>query len=258
MIGVIPGSDGCRYFRLMNLPHWLLETRLADIVVADPRAAHVFDRIGLDYSCEGHRTLREATLDHHVAISEVIDQLTSLESPQGSEVGETRWSDLTDLIRHIVTTHHRYVREQQPIIQTWLDKLVARHGGRHPELHEIRSEFETLSAGLLQHMLKEENILFPFIEALWVSKAAGETRPGTPFGTMLNPIRVMEAEHQEAGAHLRNLRSLTDGYQAPADGCTTYRVCFAEMARFEANLHQHVHLENHVLFPRALALERGI
>ena len=242
----------------MNLTHSLLETRLADIVIADPRTAQVFDRIGLDYCCQGQRTLREATLDHHVAISEVIDELAALEPMAESEARENRWPDLTDLIRHIVTTHHRYVREHLPVLQGWIDKLEARHGGRHPELHEIRSEFEALSAGLLQHMLKEENILFPFIESLWVSRSVGGTRPGTPFGTLLNPIRVMEEEHQEAGAHLARLRSLTDSYQAPADGCTTYRVCFAELARFEADLHQHVHLENHVLFPRALALEQGI
>ena len=241
----------------MNLPHSLLETRLADIVSADPRTAQVFERIGLDYCCQGHRTLRDATLDHHVAISEVIDELTALEPLTASE-SRAAWPDLTDLMRHIVTTHHRYVREHLPIIQGWLDKLAAKHGARHPELHEIRAEFEAMSAGLLQHMLKEENILFPFIEAIWASKLAGEARPGTPFGTMLNPIRVMEAEHQEAGTRLTKIRALTNGYDAPADGCTTYRVCFAELARFEADLHQHVHLENHVLFPRALALEQGL
>jgi regulator of cell morphogenesis and NO signaling len=255
MTGVIPGLNGGGYFRLMNLPHSLLDTRLADIVVADPRTAHVFDRMGLDYCCQGHRTLRDATLDHHVAISEVIDELRALPPLPARELREALWPDLTDLIQHIVFAHHRYVREHQPIIQGWLEKLEARHGGRHPELHDIRSEFELLSVGLLQHMMKEENILFPFIEALWLSKMSGGPRPSTPFGTMLNPIRAMEEEHQEAGAHLARLRLLTDGYQTPADGCTTYRVCFAELARFEADLHQHVHLENHVLFPRALAIE---
>lgn len=242
----------------MNLPHSLLETRLADIVSADPRTAEVFERIGLDYCCQGHKTLRDATLDQHVAISEVIDQLTSLEPLTAAEVDEARWPDLSELMRHIVTRHHRYVREHQPIIQGWLDKLAAKHGGRHPELHEIRAEFEVMSKGLLQHMLKEENIVFPFIEMLWASRVTDGSRPGTPFGTMLNPIRVMEAEHQEAGAHLTKIRALSNGYETPSDGCTTYRVCFAELARFEADLHQHVHLENHVLFPRALALERGV
>ena len=119
----------------------------------------------------------------------------------------------------------------------------------------MRGLFERLSSELLQHMNKEENILFPFIEALAGSAAAGQRAPLNPFGTILNPIRAMEQEHLDAGNLLFRIRSLTDGYRPPADACTTYRVCYDGLARFEADLHQHVHLENYVLFPRAIALE---
>lgn len=232
----------------------MLQTRLADIVTNDPRTAPVFDRLGLDYCCQGHRTLRDATLEQHIAVSEVIDELNSL-GPKPDHGSQAGWLDLSSLIQHIVTNHHRYVREHQPILQGWLDKLVSRHGTRHPELGEIRAVFAALSAELLQHMAKEENILFPYIEMLWAARSAGRTPEPSPFGTIANPIRSMENEHQHAGDLLARLRSLTGDYRPPADGCTTYGVCFAELARFEADLHQHVHLENHILFPRAMALE---
>lgn len=238
----------------MSAASSMLQTRLADIVTEDPRAASIFDRIGLDYCCQGQRTLRDALLDQHIAVSEVIDELNSL-GPRLGNRDDARWLDLGALVQHIVSNHHRYVREHQPVLQAWLDKLVLRHGTRHPELGEIRDVFASLSADLLQHMVKEENILFPYIEMLWESRNAGRTPTATPFGTIANPIRAMESEHEHAGDLLKRLRSLTHDYQAPTDGCTTYGVCFAELARFEADLHQHIHLENHVLFPKAIALE---
>lgn len=235
-------------------PQSILHTRLADIVSDDPRAASVFDRFGFDYCCHGDKTLRDAALDGNVAISEVIDELVAL-GPKPPDHSQTRWQNLPDLIHHVVSNHHHYVREHVPILQRWLERLVLRHGARHPELHEIRSTFETLSAELVQHMAKEENILFPYLHVLWSATEAGGRRPSSPFGTLDNPIRSMESEHQRAGELLARLRSLSDSYKPPLDACTTYRVCFAELARFEADLHRHVHLENHVLFPRAMALE---
>jgi regulator of cell morphogenesis and NO signaling len=237
-------------------PHAVLHTRLADIVSHDPRTASVFEKHGLDYCCQGHRTLREATLDQHVAVSEVIDELAALGQPP-DDVRDWRNSrNLPDLIRHIVTNHHRFVRERIPTIQAWIEKLATKHGGRHSELLEIRTLFDAVSAEMLRHMAKEENIVFPFM----VSSAYDADRrvSGSPFGTIANPIRAMEQEHREVGDLMARLRALTNGYEAPADGCTTYRVCFAELARFEADLHQHVHLENHILFPRAIALEDAL
>lgn len=233
----------------------VLQTRLADLVRNDPRTAPVLDRFGLDYCCHGHRTLQEASIDDHVAVSEVLDELLALGA--GPETGTTPASstDLATLVRHIINTHHAYVREHQPILAGWLEKLVDRHGARHPELLEVRGLFERLSSDLLQHMSKEENILFPFIDALAGAAATGHRAPLNPFGTVLNPIRAMEQEHVDAGNLLFRIRSLTGGYRPPSDACTTYRVCYDGLARFEADLHQHVHLENYVLFPRAIALE---
>ena len=242
---------------MSDLSSSILQTRLADLVQDDPRITPVLDRFGLDYCCRGYRTLQEASIDQHVPVSDVLDQLMAIGPRPTDADGGSTWSDLPGLIRHIVTRHHRYVREHEPVLRALLDKLVKRHGAGHPELVEIRAVFESLADEMLQHMAKEENILFPFIETLSAT-SAGQVRPVSPFGTILNPIRAMEHEHLEAGDLLARLRTLTGGYRAPADACMSYRLCFEGLARFESDLHQHVYLENYVLFPRAIALEGAL
>jgi regulator of cell morphogenesis and NO signaling len=150
------------------------------------------------------------------------------------------------------------VREHTPVIAAYLDKLVSRHGERHPELAQVRAIFTSLAEEMAAHMMKEENILFPFIELLAVSSRKGGRLPAGPFGTVLNPVRMMEEDHREAGEMLAQLRTLTNGYTPPDDGCTTYRLCFKELADFEADLHRHIHLENSVLFPQAVDVERRL
>jgi len=240
----------------MSVSPSILQTRLADLVQADPRITPVFDRFGLDYCCRGYRTLQEASIDQHVPVSEVLEQLEAI-GPRPGSGDAAGWTDLPGLIRHIVTRHHRYVREHQPVLQALLDKLVKRHGAGHPELIEVRQVFESLSAEMLQHMNKEENILFPYIETL-AQTSAGQPRPFSPFGTIVNPIRAMEQEHLQAGSLLERLRALTGAYQPPADACMSYQLCFEGLAQFESDLHQHVYLENYVLFPRAIAMEGAL
>ncbi len=163
----------------------------------------------------------------------------------------TRWP-ADRLIDHILTVHHAYVRSALPAIARHLAKLVDVHGGRHPELPRVAAAFDEMGGDLRQHMMKEERVLFPYIREL--ASASGASRP-SPFGTVANPIRMMEREHREAGDEMRLMRELTGGFTVPADGCATYRVCFDELAAFERDLHRHVHLENNVLFPKAAALE---
>jgi regulator of cell morphogenesis and NO signaling len=162
----------------------------------------------------------------------------------------SRWP-IDCLIDHILLTHHAYVRSALPRIAGYLAKLTEVHGARHPELARIAAAFEELRGELLQHLLKEEHVLFPYICEL-----AGAS-PGrrSPFGTVEHPIRMMEREHEKASAVMREIRRLTGGYTAPADGCATYRVCFDELAQFERDLHRHIHLEDNVLFPLAVDLE---
>ena len=239
-----------------NATHPLSDTSLAEIVNADPRAAIVFDQLGLDYCCRGHETLEVATRKQGLALGTVEAELQALGDTVPGGSLDDRWPDLARLVDHIVDNHHKYVREIQPVISAWLDKLVERHGERHPELAKLRDTFAHSAADLEAHMIKEERILFPHIVAM-AKRQADDPPISSPFGSLQNPIRAMENEHLEAGDSFERMRALTNGFVPPEDGCTTYRLCFRELERFERDLHRHVHLENHVLFPRALALEQG-
>jgi regulator of cell morphogenesis and NO signaling len=230
---------------------------LGDIVKQDARAAGVLEHFGLDYCCGGRQTLEEAAAAHRVDVATVVQALEALDEP-ASGSGAERWDELDALTRHIVDRHHRYVREITPTVQVWLNKLVARHGAQHPELAQVNATFAELASELAAHMTKEENLLFPVIDDLAAAKRAGAHLPKSPFGTVLNPVRVMEADHQAAGSLLARLRALTQGFTPPDDACTTYRMCYTELERFENDLHRHVHLENNVLFPRALDLEQQL
>jgi regulator of cell morphogenesis and NO signaling len=234
------------------------ERSLGDIVKHDDRTAAVLERFGLDFCCGGRQTLEKAAAARQVPVAPVVAALEALGSPAATVQSDTEWPELDALTRHIVERHHRYVRETTPTIQAWLAKLAARHGERHPELAQVRETFDALADELAPHMTKEENILFPFIDDLAAARRAGTRLPGSPFGTVLHPVRVMEEDHRAAADLLTRLRTLTAGFTPPDDGCTTYRACYAELERFERDLHWHVHLENNVLFPRAFELEQQL
>ena len=235
----------------------LTDRTLGEIVSDDSRAAVVLERFGLDYCCGGHRTLAEATAGSRVPLAPIVDALSALGAPDPDD-RDQRWPELDALTRHIVERHHRYVREMLPAIDGWLGKLVARHGGRHPELAEVWQVFTDLAHELTSHMTKEEMLLFPAIDDLAAARRTGARPPANPFGTVLHPVRAMEDEHREAGDRLTRLRALTNNYTPPPDACTTFRLCYGELQRFQADLIQHVHLENNVLFARALELERQL
>jgi regulator of cell morphogenesis and NO signaling len=231
---------------------------LADIIQQDARAAAVFERRGLDYCCGGRRTLAEACQAAAIDPAVVVADLDLLGPPVafGGDAPGTWGAD--ELTRHIVSVHHRYVGEAVPQLEKWLNRLVDRHGAAHPELAAVRATFGALAADLKSHMAREEALLFPAIDDLArASRVAGD-RPAPTFATVLHPIRMMEEDHLHARALLDRLRTLSAGYLAPPDGCATFRACYAELARFEANFHWHVHLENNVLFPKALALEQDL
>jgi regulator of cell morphogenesis and NO signaling len=231
------------------------QTTVGDIVAADFRAAAVFEGLGIDFCCGGRREFSEACRDASVDPKTVRRALEAL-TPAGAARNDFASAPLEQLIDHIVDTHHAYVRSALPTIAHYLAKLVEAHGARHPELVRILTVFRDLRADFEQHLIKEEQVLFPYVRDL-----ATTTRPCgvsmSPFGTVENPIRMLEREHLEAGDEMRMIRELTHGYGVPADGCTTYAVCMAELSRFERDLHRHVHLENNVLFPRAIELEEN-
>lgn len=222
---------------------------VGEVVAEDWRTAAVFEEFGIDFCCGGRRTVAEACQSAGADLAAVSNAMASL--AQGASGDDpSRWA-VDRLVDHIVETHHGYVRDSAPRIAAYLAKLVQVHGARHPELAEVARRFDALASELLQHMFKEERILFPYIREL----ASGPRVAPSPFGTVENPIRMMEREHEQAGAMVQDIRRLTDDYALPADGCATYRVCLGELAQFERDLHRHVHLENNVLFPRAVALQ---
>jgi len=232
---------------------------LCDLVTDNRRATAVLERYGLDYCCHGSETLEDATTTRGIPLDEVVDALTALgDATSDDRVPEAWATDLDLLTRHIVEAHHTYIREIVPIIEGWLEKLIARHGVSHPELEAVRHTFGRLTADLRVHMAKEENILFPFIEELARARRSGGRLPGSPFGTIVHPVRVMENDHALAGELLDELHRLTGGYAVPPDGCATYRLCYQELERFARDLHEHVHLENNLLFPRAMDVEAGL
>lgn len=233
----------------------LANTTVGDIVASDFRAAGVFERYGIDFCCGGRQSLGEACRAADANPEAVIRDLEALPGVVDKEDGMATWS-ASSLIEYIESTHHAYVREAIPRIGAFLEKLVEVHGARHPELAFTAAAFQRLGAELMQHMRKEERVLFPFIRDLDEHlKSHLCSTLMSPFGSVENPIRMMEHEHREAGEELSTIRELTGGFVTPADGCTTYRVCMSELEAFERDLHRHVHLENNVLFPKAVALE---
>lgn len=231
---------------------------LKEIVTKNFQAAAVFEKFSLDFCCRGGKTIAEACREKGVETSTLLKELDSITlSDQNSSIRYSEWEP-EFLIDYIVKNHHAYVKRMIPILYTHTQKVAAVHGSNHPEVIEIAKHFESVAIELHQHMGKEEQMLFPFINMLLASKRKNERISVPPFGTVQNPIRMMEAEHQHAGDEMYSIRTLSNEYTPPADACTTYRVTYQELQDFERDLHQHVHLENNILFPAALALEREL
>jgi len=235
----------------------LEQVTVGEIVATDFRAAGVFERFGIDFCCGGRRSFADACRAAAADPGDVQRALSELPSTSTGDDDVTVWP-LDRLIDHVVERHHAYVRSALPTITRYLTKLEGVHGVRHPELARVANYFDELSHEFEQHMMKEEQLLFPYIKSLEAVRQGKSTLPASPFGTVENPIRMMEREHRDAADELRLIRELTDGFKTPADGCTTYQICMTEFEHFERDLHRHVHLENNVLFPRAVALEQEL
>lgn len=231
---------------------------LGSIVAEDLRTAAVFTAHGIDFCCQGGRTLGEACtaqgLDP-VALGLALIAAVVRGTAPADDPGS--W-DLTRLADHIEQVHHRYVAERTPVLQRYLGTLCQVHGARHPELFDIARTFDACAGAMAAHMKKEELLLFPFIKRLERARADGTAPPVAPFGTVGNPVRAMMHEHDDEGERFRHIARLSNGYAPPPDGCATYRAAFAGLQAFEQDLHLHIHLENNILFPKAMALEEKL
>jgi regulator of cell morphogenesis and NO signaling len=229
-----------------------------DFVVEDFRTAAVFEQHGIDFCCGGGVTLEEACARKGIEAEAVRRELEELASaPAGMNPRFERW-ELDALVEHIVTSHHAFVKGAIPVLMAHTAKVASVHGGRHPEVVEIYELMRAVAEEMTSHMQKEELMLFPYIKALAKSMREGTEPPRAPFGSVANPIRMMESEHSSAGGAMERIRELTNGFRPPEDACTTYRVSFQELAQFERDLHVHVHLENNILFPRAIEMEGAV
>jgi regulator of cell morphogenesis and NO signaling len=228
---------------------------VADLVTANPAAARIFERHEIDFCCHGQRPLDEACTEAGVDPDEVRSELAALaeRSPEAA-VPAVAGEDVATLIGHIVTTHHRYLRRELPRLHELMTKVVSAHGTNHPEVHDLAATLAAITADLLPHLVKEERVLFPLVIEL-----LGAVEP-TDFhcGSVLNPVTVMEREHDDVGELLSTMRRQTDAYTPPADACPTWRALLAGLEELETDVHLHVHLENNVLFPKILELEADL
>lgn len=232
-----------------------LDIKVGDLVLAWPQAMRYLEGQGVDYCCGGHRTLQEACEAAGRDPRRILEALEGLEAPAAGSPSSRDWMEasLTELMAHIEATHHAYLRRELPHLESLLGKVLGAHHENHPELDEVFDLFQALSMDLLPHLMKEEQILFPFIRQMDAGKAAEAC-----FASVTSPIRVMEAEHEAVGGMLAQLRACTGGFEAPADGCATFRAFYEGLKALEADLHLHIYLENQILHPRARMMEAAL
>jgi len=221
-----------------------LTSTLGQLVTDDPRRARVLEQLGLDYCCNGHRTIAEASELKGLDADRVA---AAVDLPDPEPAPEWQSLGLTGLADHILDTHHAYLWEELGPLGSLVEKVLAAHGENHPELAALRADYAALANDLAQHLMKEERILFPAIKATDASAS-----DGVGCGVE-GPIRQMMFEHDAAGEILARMRETTGGYGVPEDGCTSYQQMMLRLQALEDDLHQHIHKENNVLFPRALA-----
>jgi len=231
-------------------------TGIGQLVAKDERLAAIFEKYGIDYCCHGDHTLADAVKQAGADIAAVkndIEALTAKTERSGAAIDFTSWPP--DLIAdYIEKKHHRYVAAQSPVLQTYLEKLCRVHGLNHPELTEVKDLFNQSVGELAMHMKKEELMLFPMIRRM----VAGNSGPQRQGPTVSAAVQKMTEEHEQEGERFSKIRELTHDYSVPADGCNTYRITMGLLHDFEKDLHRHIHLENNILFPEAIAMENDL
>ena len=227
-----------------------------DVAIQVPESTRLFETLKIDYCCGGNKPLTEACASAGVEVDNVIAMLTVLSRKDNDTVDFQKLS-LTELITHILETHHVFTKSELDRLDALTEKVIGAHATNHPELLKVGELFRQLSADLKPHMFREEQILFLYMKALELAASQNQSRPFAPFGTVANPIRVMTKEHDTAGDILRELRTVTSDYTVPADACISYKTLYQALEEFEKDLHKHIHLENNILFPKAVELEHS-
>ena len=228
---------------------------IAEIVTDNINTAHVFKKYGIDFCCGGGVSIAKACEKKGVDLKELENQLAKVDEVK-QQYDYDKWK-LDFLIDHIVNVHHVYVTEAIPLVMEYAERVVKIHGHHYTELVEIKRLFTEVADELTVHMKKEEHVLFPFIKEMFIAQENTNPAPVPPFGTINNPIHMMLAEHDLAGDIMKKINQLTKGYNPPPEACNTFRALYAKLEEFEEDLHQHIHLENNILFPKAIAIENS-
>lgn len=236
----------------------LPETPVGAVVKSNFNTASVFQKNDIDFCCGGDKTISEACNSKGLNIEQIIADLEEIAAQNDPDTLFINGMSLEELCNYIIKRHHSYVRESIPALKKNLDKICQVHGEHHPELFEINHIFTESSGDLTLHMQKEELMLFPFIRRLELSSGKDEPHPQAPFGSISNPISAMLADHQQEGERFDRISALTGNYKVPEDACITYELTLKQLSDFETDLHRHIHLENNILFPKAIDLEKEL
>lgn len=234
------------------------QSTLRAIALDQPATIRVFERYHLDYCCGGNRPLAEACAQKGIDPATLLSELADAANAEQPAAMDFSQATSTELIRHIVATHHAYIRGELPRLLPMAKRVAAKHGPNHPEFIEIERQLGQLADELTFHLTKEERILFPYIEALDAHRNGNAPVPQACFASVESPIQAMIAEHEAAGELLDNMRSTTAGFTPPVDACPTLVGLLDGLDAFERDLHRHVHLENNLLFPLAIEMEKAV
>ena len=234
----------------------IMKRTIGQIVADDYRSASVFEKFGIDFCCNGNRSIEEACEQKKVDSGVLTKALETALTETTTVTTDYKSWPLDLLADYIEKKHHRYVEERIPVIKQYLDKIVKVHGAKHPELLKINELFIASAGEFTMHMKKEELMLFPYIRKMIRAQKNNVTLDAPRFGTVKNPIQTMMHEHDNEGESFRQIQELSNNYTPPEDGCNTYKVTFALLKEFQDDLHVHIHLENNILFPKAEELEK--
>jgi regulator of cell morphogenesis and NO signaling len=233
------------------------EKTVGEIVADDYRAATIFESFGIDFCCKGNKTIDEVCESKGIKKNLLLNHLEKKLGPVSNETVDYKSWSIDKLADHIEGKHHKYVEERTPVLQQYLNKICMVHGRQHPELLQIKELFERSACDLAAHMKKEELILFPAVRKMAAAHVSGSMQP-MHFGTVKNPIHRMMHEHEVEGDIFRKIAELSNNYTPPSDACTTYKVAFIMLKEFESDLHLHIHLENNILFPKSVEMEKTV
>lgn len=228
-----------------------------EVAIELPQSTRLFEKLKIDYCCGGDRPLAEACASAGVEVENVIEMLTKTLQPNDT-APDFQNTSVPELIEHILNTHHVFTKSEMERLQALVDKVLNAHGGNHPELVKVSELWLLLCADLTPHMFKEEQVLFPYMLAMARATDQKQRAPFAPFGTVNNPIRMMMREHDTVGDILRKLRTVTSDYATPPDACMSYQTLYRALEDLEKDLHQHIHLENNILFPKTAAMEEAL